>query len=110
MRDGPNRAPSSPPDTPDPTKCSRFPSSLFVRSCVSLNHELPPSIRTSPSSRYGVIFSIVESTGGPALIIIMIRRGRVSALVESANVFVPVVFLPGFLLTNRSTHAHSRLQ
>ena len=55
-----------------------------------------------------MIFSIVSSTGEPALIIIMIRRGRSSAFVKSANVFVPVTFFPRFFVTNSSTLAGSR--
>ena len=44
--------------------------------CVSLNQELPPSMTMSPFSSSGMSLSMVMSTGEPALIIIMIRRGR----------------------------------
>src|SRR4051812_37477517 len=110
MRDGPKRAPSSPPETPEPTKCSPFASHSFVRRCVSLKNELPPSMRTSPFSRCGAIFSMVMSTGSPALIIIMIRRGRSSDAANSSNVFVPTSCLPGCFATKRSTHSPSRFQ
>src|SRR5437763_4244497 len=108
MSDGPCRAPSSPPDTPEPTKCSPLPSSRAVRSCVSLNQELPPSMRMSPGSSSGAILSMVMSTGLPALIIIMMRRGRSRLRTKSSNVFVPVICLPGFFATKRSTHSPSR--
>ena len=73
---------------------SRRSSGRVSRSCasrrrVSWKNELPPSIRMSPASSSGVSCSIISSTGSPAGIIIMIRRGRSSAATSSSSVFVP---------------------
>src|SRR5678815_668940 len=48
--DGPFSAPSSPPETPQPTKCRPRPSRSLQRRCVSVKSELPPSMITSPFS------------------------------------------------------------
>lgn len=53
INDGPYRAPSSPPDTPEPTNNKPFWASVLVRRCVSWYSEFPPSIIISPSSNSG---------------------------------------------------------
>lgn len=53
INDGPYRAPSSPPDTPEPTNNKPFWASALVRRWVSWYSELPPSIIISPSSKKG---------------------------------------------------------
>ena len=53
IRDGPFRAPSSPPETPIPIYKIPFASTCFIRRSVSAKLELPPSIITSPSSKIG---------------------------------------------------------
>ena len=51
MMDGPLSAPSSPPDTPVPTKCSPISARRASRRMVSGKCALPASITMSPSSR-----------------------------------------------------------
>src|SRR5665213_867693 len=75
MIDGPNRAPSSPPETPVPINSIPFAARSFVRRFESVYSEFPPSIMMSPFSRYGSTCSIVWSTTSPALTIIITRRG-----------------------------------
>src|SRR5271157_1497619 len=60
---GPLRAPSSPPETPMPTKRIRFVSHNLARRIVSVKRELPASIRMSSGSRWGVSSSMMSSTG-----------------------------------------------
>ena len=93
MREGPLRAPSSPPETPMPTKWIPVPSSSFPRRCVSVKREFPPSIMTSPFSSNGAICWITASTGAPAFTMIIALRGRVSAPTNSSIVRVGVIFL-----------------
>jgi hypothetical protein len=62
-----------------------------VRRWVSRKYELPPSTMVSPSSRSGTSCSITASTGGPALTMIMIVRGRSSAATNSSFDVVPVI-------------------
>ena len=59
MSDGPRRAPSSPPETPQPTKCSPFARTAASRRRVSWKYELPPSMRMSPWSSSGVSLSSI---------------------------------------------------
>jgi hypothetical protein len=53
MSDGPKRAPSSPPDTPEPMKRRPFSFSAFSRRMVSVQSALPPSMMMSPGSKSG---------------------------------------------------------
>ena len=108
ISDGPKRAPSSPPDTPQPTKWMPLGRSAASRRRVSSNHELPPSMTMSPSLRTGRSFSIVWSTGFPAGIIMRIRRGRSRAAASASKVFVPWNACPGLWAMNSSTHSGSR--
>ena len=79
IREGPRRAPSSPPETPMPTKCSPLAASSFSRRSVSSKRLFPPSITTSPASRVGTSRSSTMSTGAPAVTITRMRRGRLRA-------------------------------
>src|SRR5919197_1459169 len=82
---GPCRAPSSPPEMPAPRNRSPCPASDRSRRLVSSKCELPPSTSTSPGSRWGASSSRTASTGGPALTITRMRRGRASAATSSSN-------------------------
>lgn len=53
INDGPYRAPSSPPETPEPTNSKPFLANVLVRRWVSWYSEFPPSIIISPSSSKG---------------------------------------------------------
>ena len=66
MSEGPKRAPSSPPDTPEPMKRMPFLVSSFSRRIVSSHLALPPSIMISPLSRSATSPSITLSVGPPA--------------------------------------------
>lgn len=66
INDGPYLAPSSPPDTPEPTNNKPFWASDLVLRCVSWYSELPPSIIISPSSNKGSSWEIKSSTALPA--------------------------------------------
>src|SRR5271170_6903900 len=92
--DGPNLAPSSPPETPVPTKRIPFSASALVRRFVSVNSELPPSIKMSPFSRYGSTCSIVWSTTSPAFTISITRRGSFNAAHKSFAECVPTTCVP----------------
>ena len=61
-----------------------FASTSFTRRSVSWKSELPPSIITSPGDMWGSSCSIISSTGAPALIIIMMTRGRLTASTSSS--------------------------
>ena len=89
MMDGPYRAPSSPPDTPTPMKCSPFCFHASSRLRVSWNQELPQSSNTSPGCSSGSSLSIIESTAAPAVTISMMRRGRSSAATKSSSLAWP---------------------
>ena len=82
MIDGPFSAPSSPPDTPMPTKCRPCSRSAASRRRVSLKCALPPSTIMSPASSSGANSSITASVAGPALTMMTRRRGRSSACDE----------------------------
>ena len=64
---GPSSAPSSPPDTPEPTKCSRCPRSCCSRRRVSRKWALPQSMTMSPSSSSGISSLITASVGSAGL-------------------------------------------
>src|SRR4051812_8083783 len=76
---GPCSAPSSPPETPLPTKCSPRSRSDFSRRRVSAKCALPASMITSPSSSSGANSSMTASVGSPAFTMITTCRGRSSA-------------------------------
>ena len=67
MIDGPLSAPSSPPDTPVPTKCRPCSFSLASRRIVSGKWALPASMTMSPSSSSGISSSMTASVPGPGL-------------------------------------------
>ena len=90
ITDGPCKAPSSPPEMPVPTKYMPFSSTSFTRRSVSWKSEFPPSIITSPGDRNGVNCAISSSTGRPALTIIMILRGRLTASTNCSMECVPM--------------------
>src|SRR5688572_2582812 len=108
ISDGPRRAPSSPPETPIPTKLTPpfFRSSSRRR--VSTKWVLPPSMTMSPASSSGFSWFSTSSTGLPALIIIMIRRGFSRAETNSASDFVAVKRLLALSATNFSVTGCSR--
>jgi hypothetical protein len=95
MRLGPNRAPSSPPDTPEPTKSSPLSVNAFSRRTVSVHSALPPSMRQSPVSSSGVSESTTASVPGPALTRITMRRGRLIDLTKSAGDAAGMIAPPG---------------
>ena len=85
---GPSSAPSSPPETPVPTKwmpCSR---SSRSRRRVSAKCALPPSMIMSPGSRSGANSWITASVGSPAFTMMTRRRGRSRAATNSLAVSV----------------------
>ena len=86
MIDGPFSAPSSPPETPVPTKCSPSSASWASRRMVSGKCALPASMTMSPSSSSGTSSSITASVPGPALTMISTRRGFSSEATKSAMV------------------------
>lgn len=86
MIDGPCSAPSSPPDTPVPTKWTPRSRSAFSRRRVSSKCALPPSMIMSPSSRSGANSSITASVGAPAFTMTSTRRGRSSDSTSSSGV------------------------
>ncbi len=104
MIEGPLSAPSSPPDTPVPIKCSPLALSALVRRVESGKCELPPSIRMSPGESNGTNSSITWSTAS-ALTMIMILRGALSAATSSCGDRVPTIFFP---LARPSTNASTR--
>ena len=84
MIDGPLSAPSSPPDTPVPTKCRPCSFSSFSRRMVSGKWALPASMMMSPSSSRATSSAITASVPGPALTMMITRRGRSSEATKSA--------------------------
>ena len=94
IREGPFSAPSSPPETPQPTYSRPLLSTYSVRRMVSGKWLLPPSMRMSPGSRMGRSWSMRLSTACPALTIIMIFRGLARLSANSWREYVPMMFLP----------------
>ena len=84
MIDGPLSAPSSPPETPVPTKCRPCSRRAFSRRIVSGKWALPASMTMSPSSRSGISSSMTASVGPPALTMMTTLRGRSSEATKSA--------------------------
>jgi len=89
IRLGPFSAPSSPPDTPQPTKLNPFSSTYFARRMVSRKFEFPPSMTISPGDRSGRSPSSISSTGLPARIISMILRGGARLWTNSGSDSAP---------------------
>ena len=81
---GPLSAPSSPPDTPEPMKWMPCSASLACRRWVSRYSALPPSMMTSPLSRWGAMSSITASVAGPAWTMLISTRGVSSARTQSS--------------------------
>ena len=73
--DGPNRAPSSPPETPIPTKCRSCFASSALRRRVSWKFALPPSMIVSPGDNSGKTVAIMMSIGLVDGIMNRITRG-----------------------------------
>ena len=86
MMEGPHRAPSSPPDTPAPTKCWPRSAAHFSRRIVSVNRELPQSTMMSPSSMSAASCSMTASVEGPAWTIMMATRGARRDATKSSSV------------------------
>lgn len=84
MIDGPLSAPSSPPETPVPTKCRPSAASAFSRRIVSGKCALPASTTMSPSSSSGTSSSMTASVAAPALTMMTTLRGRSSEATKSA--------------------------
>ncbi len=84
MIDGPFNAPSSPPDTPQPTKWIPRWARAACRRRVSANWALPPSMMMSPGSTRSASSSMTASVGPPALTMIRILRGVASEATKSA--------------------------
>ena len=76
MIDGPFSAPSSPPDTPMPTKWMPASRRAASRRRVSMKCALPPSMIMSSCSRSGANSSITASVAAPAFTMMTRRRGR----------------------------------
>lgn len=91
---GPHLAPSSPPDTPVPTKRMPFSARYLQRLFESGKCEFPPSMIMSPCSIWGSNFSMKSSTAGPAMTSSIIRRGFLSLEVNSSMECVPTIDLP----------------
>ncbi len=66
MIEGPFSAPSSPPETPAPTKCRPLSRRAASRRRVSAKWALPPSMIMSPGSISSANSSITASVAGPA--------------------------------------------
>ena len=109
MMAGPLRAPSSPPDTPAPTKRRPRPDNHVSRRSVSVYRLLPPSMMMSPASMNGKSDSITASTAAPALTMIMTLRGRASEATKSPKVCAPVRRLPTWAARNSSVTVAVRL-
>ena len=111
IRDGPKRAPSSPPDTPEPMKRRPLALSSFSRRMVSVQRALPPSMMMSPGSKAAASSLITASVGPPALTRMTALRGFLREAAKSLMVGQPVS-LPGvfgFSFTNSSVLAVVRL-
>src|SRR6476469_2066984 len=85
MIDGPFSAPSSPPETPQPTKWMPFSCNAACLRRVSSNLAFPPSMMMSPGSTSAANSSITASVGPPALTMIRIFRGTASEATKSAD-------------------------
>ena len=94
MIEGPCRAPCSPPETPAPTYRMPAASASRIRHSVSRKSELPPSTIVSPLSSSGSRRAIVSSTGAPARIINMIRRGLRTEATKRSSSWNPSKFRP----------------
>src|SRR6478752_7004338 len=84
MIEGPFRAPSSPPETPQPTKWMPLSASAACRRRVSANLAFPPSMMMSSGSTNAASSSMTASVGPPALTMIRILRGLASDATKSA--------------------------
>ena len=85
MIDGPFNAPSSPPDTPHPTKWMPLSCNAACRRRVSSNFAFPPSMMMSPGSTNSANSSITASVGPPAFTMIRIFRGTANDATKSAD-------------------------
>ncbi len=94
MIEGPNKAPSSPPETPVPMYNKPLLSTYFVRRVVSGKCVFPPSMMMSPSSKCGISCSMKSSTGLPAFTNIITLRGFFNDSHNSLIERVPIKFLP----------------
>lgn len=112
--DGPYLAPSSPPETPLPTKCIFFSANKLHLRWVSLYSELPPSIMISPGSKrptFLIVFAewiyfwvkylflftnwfMKSSTALPACTISITRLGFFNESIISWMECAPTIFVP----------------
>ena len=76
MSEGPLRAPSSPPEMPQPTKWMPVSRIAASRRMVSVKRALPPSTMMSPGSKTSVSSSMTASVAAPALTMMIAVRGR----------------------------------
>jgi hypothetical protein len=93
MIDGPLRAPSSPPETLQPTKYKPCSASAASRRQVSAKWALPQSTTMSPAPSNGASSSITAPVAGPACTIAITARGAFSdatkSLTDSAGTTSP---------------------
>ncbi len=82
---GPRSAPSSPPETPVPTKWRPFSRRAASRRRVFSKWALPPSMIMSPGSMSSARASMTASVALPACTMIMALRGRFSEATKSAS-------------------------
>jgi len=94
MREGPLRAPSSPPEIPIPTNRMPLVSNSSPLLIVLGYHSLPPSTMISPASIYLLMALIVRSTGFPACTNNTTLRGRFSFLMKSSGPLEPTMGSP----------------
>lgn len=85
---GPLSAPSSPPETPVPTKWTPCSRNSRSRRRVSAKCALPPSMMTSPGSKRGVNSAITASVASPAFTMTTRRRGLSRAATKSSALSV----------------------
>ena len=78
--------------------------SLAWRRWVSRKLALPPSISTSPLSRWGAMSSITASVAGPAWTMLISTRGRASAPTHSSRRFVAADRTLGAVLLQERRH------
>ena len=94
MSEGPKRAPSSPPETPEPINRKPLALRAFSLRMVSVQRALPPSIIMSPAVKTLASSSITASVAVPALTKITALRGVLRLAAKSASVAAPLSF-PG---------------
>ncbi len=84
MIDGPLSAPSSPPETPMPTKWMPVGLISFSRRMVSWKFALPPSTMMSPGSKRATSSEMTASVPLPACTMMIAVRGFASEATNSS--------------------------